>query len=164
MTFHPVPQPEDLSAKEKDDAMGGYLMMFAAWGAGLPLPMLGVLASIIYYYVNRGKGRFVQFHAHQSMMSQVVIGLMNASLVFWFVYWWWSESEGPVSHEFVAYALLVGLANLLYVVASILAAMGAYRGRMVYFWFFGRLAYAKVFAETPEKNQATPVNRPPTDV
>ena len=31
-----LPQPQDLTVREKEDAMGAYLMMFAAWGAGSP--------------------------------------------------------------------------------------------------------------------------------
>jgi hypothetical protein len=53
--YHPVPQPEELSNKEKDDAMGGYLMMFAALAVGLPLPIINLIASIIYYYTNKKK-------------------------------------------------------------------------------------------------------------
>ena len=37
----------------KEDAMGAYFMMFATAAMGLPLPILNLVAAIIYYYVNR---------------------------------------------------------------------------------------------------------------
>jgi len=39
-----LPQPHEIPKRDREDAMGAYLMMFAAWGAGLPLPLLNLLA------------------------------------------------------------------------------------------------------------------------
>jgi len=66
-----LPQPDELSEREKDDAMGAYLMMFATWVVGLPLPVLNLIAAVIYFYVNKKSSRFVAFHALQSLLSQV---------------------------------------------------------------------------------------------
>ncbi len=46
--FNPILQPNEIDILEKEDAMGAYLMMFAALGAGLPLPVLNLVAAIIY--------------------------------------------------------------------------------------------------------------------
>ena len=32
-------------------------MMFAAWGAGLPLPLLNLLAAVIYFFTNKKPSR-----------------------------------------------------------------------------------------------------------
>lgn len=50
-----LPQPQDLSEREKEDAMGAYLMMFAALATSLPLPIINLIAAIVYYYINRKK-------------------------------------------------------------------------------------------------------------
>jgi len=63
MEFYPLPQPGEIPEREKEDAMGAYLMMFAAVAIGLPLPVINLIAAIIYYYVNRKKSRFIHFHA-----------------------------------------------------------------------------------------------------
>ena len=47
--YHPVEQPDDISLRDREDAMGGYLMMFAALAAGLPLPIINLIASIVYW-------------------------------------------------------------------------------------------------------------------
>ncbi|MCH8319303.1 MAG: hypothetical protein IIA88_12580, partial [Bacteroidetes bacterium] len=42
--YLPVPQPDEIPTREKEDAMGAYLMMFAAIAAGLPLPIINLIA------------------------------------------------------------------------------------------------------------------------
>ena len=42
-----------------------------------------LVAAVIYYYVNREKGRFVQFHTLQSLYSQIPVTLLNSGLVAW---------------------------------------------------------------------------------
>lgn len=64
-----LPQPHELSEREKEDARGAYLMMFAALATTLPLPIINLIAAIVYYYVNRKKGRFIHFHCLQSLLS-----------------------------------------------------------------------------------------------
>ena len=65
-----LPQPHEIPKREREDAMGAYLMMFAAWGVGLPLPLLNLLAAIIYFFTNKKTSRFVSFHAYQSLLKQ----------------------------------------------------------------------------------------------
>lgn len=81
--YHDIEQPDQLSNREKEDAMGAYLMMFGALAAGLPLPIINLLAAVIYYFVNAKKGRFIKFHSLQSLLSQLPTSIMNAGLLFW---------------------------------------------------------------------------------
>ena len=60
--YHPVEQPDDIPTRDREDAMGAYLMMFAALAAGLPLPIINLIAALIYYFTNRAKSRFIEFH------------------------------------------------------------------------------------------------------
>ena len=69
MEFYPLPQPEEIAEREKVDAMGAYLMMFAAVAVGLPLPIINLIAAVVYYFVNRKKSRFIHFHCLQSLLS-----------------------------------------------------------------------------------------------
>ena len=78
-----LPQPGDISQREKDDAMASYLMMFASWAVGLPLPLVNLVASFVYYAVNRKSSKFVAFHALQSFLSQVPVSLLNAGILGW---------------------------------------------------------------------------------
>ena len=167
--YAPIPQPEDIPVREREDAMGAYLMMFGALAAGLPLPIINLLAAVIYYYVNRDKGRFVKFHTLQSLYSQIPTTLLNAGLIFWIIRTIFRPDslDGEMfmenltsGHFFIAYLCLVVLANLLYVIFSIVAAVRARKGRMYYFFFFGKLAYHKAFSVKGDSKSVIE-NRPP---
>src|SRR5437868_15475390 len=81
--FHPLEQPDELTIRQKEDAMGAYLMMFAAIGAGLPLPIINLAAAVIYYYINKSSSRFVKFHSYQALIATIPTTVINAGAMFW---------------------------------------------------------------------------------
>lgn len=156
-----LPQPEDLTRREKEDAMGAYFMMFAAWGVGLPLPLLNLLAAGIYYGLNRRKSRFTAFHSLQSLLSQVPVTLVHAGLVFWLVRN--LVTEAPFTRAFWLYLGFSVILNLVYLVLSIIALTRAYRGNFFYFPVFGPLAFERWYgsgAPTSMEHEQRP-NLPP---
>ena len=80
-----LPQPSEIPERQKDDAMGAYLMMFASLALGLPIPLLNLIASVIYFFVNRKNGDFVAFHALQALLSHIPVVLLNAGVIGWLV-------------------------------------------------------------------------------
>jgi uncharacterized membrane protein len=160
--YHPLPQPEEISTREKEDAMGSYLMMFAALGAGLPLPMLNILAAFIYYFLHKSKGRFVRFHVLQSLWSQIPTSLLNGAVVIWTIRIIFEGGE--FSSAYLGLLAITVLINIIYFAVSIYAAVQARKGRFYYFLFFGRLAYHQVFQVKDEESEyvrANPSNKPP---
>ena len=141
--YYPIQQPHDLPSKEKEEGMSAYFMMFASLAAGIPLPILNIIAAAIYYHVNKHKSRFVQFHSLQSLLSQLPVSILNFGLVVWVIYLF--RSNFDVSLCFVLYAVMTVLFNLLYLIFSIVAAIKARNGRMYYFIFFGNYCYEKVY-------------------
>ena len=140
-----LPQPQELSEREKEDAMGAYLMMFAALATSLPLPIINLIAATIYYYVNRKKGRFIHFHCLQSLLSQLPTTVVNWGLLYWVLQIFFFENLA-VSDWFYTYLGFVVIANLIYFVFSIIAAIRARKGVFMYFLFFGSYAYHQVYA------------------
>lgn len=156
--YYDIPQPSEISDREKEDAMGAYLMMFASIGLGLPLPFINILAAVIYYFVNRNKGRFVRFHSIQSMYSQVFISLINSALIVWgFMIFGGVANPGDYFYGLVLAAIVF---NLIYFGISIVAAVYARKGKFFYFYFFGKFAYHLAYRVKPEK-QSEAINRPP---
>ena len=160
--YHPMPQPDDIQIREREDAMGAYLMMFAALAAGLPLPIINLVASLIYYFVNKNKSRFVKFHVVQSLYSQFPTTLLNAGLVFWtiriFALQHWEYTD-----YYKGYVAMVIVANLIYFVFSIVASVKARKGQFYYFLFFGKLAYHVAYAIKEEEAEGNePLNQPPS--
>lgn len=158
MEYKPLLQPDEISITEKEDAMGAYLMMFAALAVGLPLPVLNLVAAIIYFYINKKKSPFVHFHALQSLLSQIPTSLLNAGLIFWSVRAFFFDWE--FSDLFWGYFWTVITANILYVGFSIYAAVKARAGEMVYFIFFGRVSYEWAY-RLKEDQPTKAVNQPP---
>lgn len=156
--YYDLPQPEELTKKERDDAMGAYLMMFASVGAGLPLPILNLIAAIIYYYVNRSKSRFVKFHAYQSLISQLPTTLLNATALSWFIRNM-INSTG-FDQNFFGFVIAVILTNVAYFIFSIIGAIKARKGQMYYLLFFGKVSYVKAF-KIKVSDQEAFENRPP---
>lgn len=153
-----IPQPDQVDIREKEDAMGAYFMMFAALAAGLPLPVLNLIAAIIYLYINKSKSRFVHFHSLQSLLSQLPTSLLNIGLVFWIVRIIFFEFH--FNSYFKGYLLMVIAANLIYIAFSIIAAVKARRGEFYYFLFFGRIAYHNAYKEN-NIQKTTTVNQAP---
>ena len=142
-----LPQPDEIPEREREDAMGAYLMMFAALATSLPLPVINLIAAIIYYYVNRKKSRFIHFHALQSLISQIPTTLLNWGLVYWvimmiFVDGWEFDEYAKL------YLAITIIANLLYIIFSLIAAVKARKGKMYYFFLFGKWSYQHVFSKS----------------
>ncbi len=159
MEYHQLPQPDEIETRVKEDAMGSYLMMFATSAIGIPLPILNLVAAIIYYYVNRSKGKFVQFHTLQSLWSQIPVTLLNSGLVAWTIVNLVRDLD--FSSLYWGYLVMVGVANLVYFIFSIVGAVKARKGLFYYFLFFGKIAYHQVYRIRPERLDSSPVNRPP---
>lgn len=144
-SYYPLPQPDQIIEREREDAMGAYLMMFAAVAVALPLPVINLIAAIIYFYVNRTKSRFIHFHSLQSLLSQIPTTMLNWGLLYWTLRIWFFDSL-EMDDYYLGYLLTTVVANISYLVFSVIAAVQARKGRMYYFVFFGKLSYEMVFS------------------
>jgi uncharacterized Tic20 family protein len=167
-----LPQPAEIPEKDKSDAMGAYLMMFVSLVIGLPLPFLNIIASIIYFAVNKKK-RFVAFHAHQSLISQIIVSLLNAVLVVWIitgavlvsleVY----RAAAVFSVTFYCYLAMTVIFNILYLVYSVIGCVKANKGLFYYMPVFGRISFDRYYgvkaveSEKRKQGEAVLQNRPP---
>jgi len=159
--YLPIPQPGELREQEKEAAMGSYFMMLVTLAVGLPLPIINLIAAFIYYYFIRSKGNFVKFHAYQSLISQIPISLLNAGVIVWVVTIVFSSA--PFSSTFIGFVAIVFIANLVYLIVSIIAAVHSRQGKVYYFLFFGKMAYIHAFKNKPGNSgqQTETVNKPP---
>ena len=164
-----LPQPQELSEREKEDAMGAYLMMFASLASSLPLPVINLIAAVVYYYVNRKKSRYVHFNALQSLLSQLPTTFLNWGLLYWILQIY--VFENLVKNDFfIAFLTFAVVANLIYFTLSIVACIKSKKGIFFYFVFFGAYSYKKVYAtsnliayqnEEPNVHRPNPINAPP---
>jgi uncharacterized Tic20 family protein len=162
----PLPQPSDVPIKDREDAMGAYLMVFAALHLGLPLPFLGLIAALIYHVVNGKKSPFTGFHTYQSLLFSIPASIVSAVWVVWAV----MVFVAAVQDNFVAqnltpfwvFTVFSLLLYLVYLVYCIVGAVLSRKGRLVYFPFFGRLAYDRYFGLARNREPKPEVrNEPP---
>jgi uncharacterized Tic20 family protein len=158
--FYPLPQPAEITIREKEDAMGAYLMMFAALAVGLPLPIINLIAALIYYYVNKSNSRFVKFHAFQALISQIPTTIMNGIGLGWGLRIAFSDSW-HMNNAFKGYVAMALIADIAYFVWGIIAAIKARKGHFYYFMLFGRIAYVKVFTVRQQNEATMTTNKPP---
>jgi uncharacterized membrane protein len=136
--------------------------MFAAWGAGFPLPMVGLIASVIYYYINKKTSNFAAFNSYQALLTHIPISIVNAVAVVWGIVLF-AGHEHPFMRHYAAFCIFGVLWNVLYMVFSIVACVKARKGRFFYFWVFGRIAFARYFLSpsSAAKNPRDERNLPP---
>jgi uncharacterized membrane protein len=75
--------PELIHSADLEQASNSYLMAIAAVIAGLPLPIINTIASIIYYIAHRQSSYFVRWHCIQSILAQAVMVPFNSIAFAW---------------------------------------------------------------------------------
>ena len=106
------PSPSEIPEREKEDAMGAYLMMFASLAIGLPIPLLNLIASVIYFFVNSKTSAFVAFHALQALPTHMPVVLLNAGVVGWLIGILVTPPHDMFGPAFFWYLFFIVLVNL----------------------------------------------------
>ena len=123
---------------EAERASNSYLMSLVALVAGLPLPIINLLATFFFFIANRKGTYFVRWHCLQALFSQLSMLAFNS------VAFWWTINiifnNRTITNEYFAYLFTVIIVNLLEFASTIYAAIQTRKGRHVELWFFGGLA------------------------
>ncbi len=161
-----LPQPEEISESERSNAMAAYFMMFGAVIIGFPLPIISLIAAVVYYFITAPESKFTAFHALQSLLSQILVSLLNTGAIIWItikiINMISASSTFSVSDDFIIYMGCVAFINVLYFIFSLIGAFQAYKGRFYYFIFFGPLAYHIIYLRPPKKQKD--INKPPSSI
>jgi len=146
-----LPQPDEIPERDKEDAMGAYLMMFASLAIGLPIPLVNLIASVIYFFVNRKNSLFAAFHSLQALLTHIPVVLLNAGTVAWVIV---NLVVKPAyAGGFFWYLFFTILVNLAYIIWSIVALVRARKGRFVYFPLIGRFCFGRYYGPDAERRR-----------
>lgn len=122
---------------EAEAASNSYLMSLIAIIAGLPFPIVNLIASLIFYLGNRKATYFVRWHCTQSLVSQLSMLVVNS------IGFWWTVSilftDDQLSNSYFAYIITVLVFNLAEFVATIITAIQTRKGIHVEWFFYGNL-------------------------
>lgn len=125
------------SDSENEKASNSYLMSLVALIAGMPLPIINLLATLFFYLGNRKAPYFVRWHCTQALLSQFALLGINS------VSFWWTVSivfgDEEASNQYFAYLFSVIIFNLIEIFTTIYAAIQTRKGKHIQFYFFGNL-------------------------
>lgn len=125
------------SEHENEKASNSYLMSLVAVIAGLPLPIINLLATFFSYLANRKSTFFVRWHCTQALLSQVVLLFANS-----YSFWWTVSiifTDEKVSNRYFAYLFTVIVFNILEIISTIYCAIQTRKGKHVKVFFFGNV-------------------------
>lgn len=125
------------SEHEAESASNSYLMSLVALMAGLPLPIVNLIASFIFYLGNRKGSYFVRWHCTQALLSQFSLLFVN-SYGFWWTVSIIFESE-TISNNYIAYLITAISLNIIEFIATIYTAINTRNGNHIKWWFYGDL-------------------------
>ncbi len=131
------PFPYKPGEHEREKASNSYLMSLIALIAGLPLPIVNLIATFFFYLGNRNGTYFVRWHCIQALLSQLSLLFMNS------YGFWWTISilfmDGQVTNDYVAYLITIVMFNLVDFAATIYTAIQTRKGRHIEWLFYGDL-------------------------
>lgn len=122
---------------ENERASNSYLMSTIAVIIGLPLPIVNLIATSIFYFNNRKSTFFVRWHCLQALLSQVLIMIANAVGVSWTLSILFGDRS--LTNQYIAYVITLIAFNAIEFIATIYAAIRTRKGKHVEFWFVGPL-------------------------
>lgn len=127
-------QPTD---QEAERASNSYLMSLIAIIAGLPLPIINLIATLIFFLGNRKATHFVRWHCTQALLSQLSLLVINS------VGFWWTVAvvfnTQQVTSKYVAYIITLIIFNLVEFASTIYTAIQTRKGKHIQWWFYGTI-------------------------
>lgn len=122
---------------EAEAASSSYLMSLVAIIVGLPLPIINLLATLIFYLSNRKSSFFVRWHCTQALLSQFSMLFVNS-----YGFWWTVSiifADESITSNYIAYIITALIFNITEFIATIYTAIQTRKGIHVEWWFYGPL-------------------------
>jgi uncharacterized Tic20 family protein len=127
-------KPDDMEAEK---ASNSYLMSLIAIMAGLPFPIINLIATFIFFAGNRKGTPFVRWHCTQALLSQFSLVLINSVAFYWTI----SIITGnkTISNLYIAYLITIIIFNISEFIATIYTAINTRKGQHIQWYFYGPL-------------------------
>lgn len=122
---------------EREKASNSYLMSVVALIAALPLPIINLIATLVFYFSNRKSTYFVRWHCTQALLSQLSLLPVNS------IGFWWTVSiilsSETITSNYIAYLITLIILNVVEFIATIYSAIQTRKGYHIHWWFYGDL-------------------------
>ena len=118
--------------EDMERASYAYVMSLIAVVIGLPMPIINLIATGIFFLMSRKGSKYVRWHTTQALISQIPLFFLNNIL------FWWTVRillfGTPLSGIYLAYFTLVNIYNIADLYATVVSAAKARKG-ITYRWF-----------------------------
>ncbi|WP_297334623.1 DUF4870 domain-containing protein [Flavobacterium sp.] len=114
---------------EHEQAGNAYLMAIVGLIAGLPLPIVNFIASLIYYFSNLKSSYYVRWHCIQAMLAQLIIMPFNSVAIGWTLRLIFTDDEPGWYYGFYIFGVI--LLNICEFVAVMITASKVKKGENV---------------------------------
>jgi uncharacterized Tic20 family protein len=122
---------------EAETASNSYLMSLIAIIVGLPLPIINLIATLIFYVGNRKGSYFIRWHCTQALLSQLSMLFINS-----YGFWWTISimfTNEIITTNYIAYMIVAFIFNIIEFITTIYTAIKTRKGIHVEWWFYGSL-------------------------
>ena len=122
---------------EAEKASNSYLMSLIAIIAGLPIPIINLIATLGYYLGNRKGTYFVRWHCTQALVSQLSLIAMNSYGFWWTIYIIFGSET--VTNNYISYIIAIVIFNVIEFIATVYTAIQTRKGIHIQWWFYSDL-------------------------
>ncbi len=124
--------PVFVADHEAEKASNSYLMSLLALLMGMPLPIVNLIATLIFFIGNRKSTYFVRWHCTQALLSQLSVFFLNSYAFWWTISILFTDAE--ISNNYISYVITIALFNLFEFVSTIYTAIEVRKGKHVRWW------------------------------
>lgn len=138
-----IPQDEKsehIYQQDLEQASNSYLMAVISVMAGLPLPIINVVASFIFYLGYKRASYFVRWHCIQAIMAQAVMVPFNSIAFAWTIRLL-VNNQSP-DFYFAAYIFAILIFNIVEFLTVIITASMVRKGKNVRWFIIANIADA----------------------
>ncbi len=132
-----IPNNKYFDEDSAEKSSNVYLMSLFGVMAGLPLPILNLIATIIFFIGNKKAQPIVKWHCIQGMISQFVLFIFNS------VSFWWTISilfyKEEITNNYLSYLIFVIILNVVELISTIYTAIKVRKGQNIEWWIYGPL-------------------------
>lgn len=120
---------------EAEKASNGYLMSLIALMAGMPLPIVNLVATMIFFLANRKAPYYVRWHCTQTLVSQLTLLISNSIGFSWTMAIMFGNTM--LTNSYIGYVITILIFNIVEFSFTISAAIRTRKGQHVEWWFWG---------------------------
>jgi uncharacterized Tic20 family protein len=128
------------SEDEAEKASNSYVMSVVAIMAGMPLPIVNLIATLIFWLGNRKGTYFVRWHCTQALLSQFSVLAMNSAGMYWTLSIIFGSNTA--NNSYFAYLFTIIFFNIMEFIATVYTAIATRKGKHVEWFFYGPLTNA----------------------